>query len=102
MSGKRFNVAVAGATGAVGEVFLQILAERKFPIGNLRLLASERSVAKKLKFAGREYPVELLSKDAFKDIDIALFSAGATRSKEFAPAAWASGAVVADTPYPFR
>jgi len=102
MSGKRFNVAVAGATGAVGEVFLQILAERKFPIQNLRLLASERSVGKKLKFAGQEFPVELLSKDAFKGIDIALFSAGASRSKEFAPAAWASGAVVVDNSSAFR
>ena len=102
MSGKRFNVAVAGATGAVGEVFLQILAERKFPIRNLRLLASERSVGKKLKFAGQEFPVELLSKDAFKGIDIALFSAGASRSKEFAAAAWASGAVVVDNSSAFR
>ncbi len=102
MSGKRFNVAVAGATGAVGEVFLQILAERKFPIKNLRLLASERSVGKKLKFAGQEFPVELLSKDAFKGIDIALFSAGASRSKEFAAAAWASGAVVVDNSSAFR
>ncbi|RJP23090.1 MAG: aspartate-semialdehyde dehydrogenase, partial [Deltaproteobacteria bacterium] len=102
MSGKRFNVAVAGATGAVGEVFLQILAERKFPIKNLRLLASERSVGKKLKFAGQEFPVELLSKDAFKGIDIALFSAGASRSKEFAPAAWAAGAVVVDNSSAFR
>jgi len=102
MSGKRFNVAIAGATGAVGEVFLQILAERKFPIQNLRLLASERSVGKKLKFAGHEFPVELLSKDAFKGIDIALFSAGASRSKEFAAAAWASGAVVVDNSSAFR
>jgi aspartate-semialdehyde dehydrogenase len=102
MSGKRFNVAVAGATGAVGEVFLQILAERKFPIRNLRLLASERSVGKRLKFAGEELPVELLSKDSFKDIDIALFSAGASRSKEFAAAAWASGAVVVDNSSAFR
>jgi aspartate-semialdehyde dehydrogenase len=102
MSGKRFNVAVAGATGAVGEVFLNILAERKFPIKNIRLLASERSVGKRLKFAGEEFPVELLSKDAFKGIDIALFSAGASRSKEFAGAAWESGAVVVDNSSAFR
>src|SRR5512132_4234785 len=102
MSGKRFNVAVAGATGAVGEVFLQILAERKFPIRNLRLLASERSVGKKLKFAGHEFPVEVLSKDACKGIDIALFSAGASRSKEFAAAAGAAGAVVVQTAYAVR
>ncbi|MBP2686328.1 MAG: asd, partial [Deltaproteobacteria bacterium] len=102
MSGKRFNVAVAGATGAVGGVFLQILAERKFPIKNLRLLASERSVGKRLTFAGEDLPVELLSKDSFKGIDIALFSAGASRSKEFAAAAWASGAVVVDNSSAFR
>ncbi|MEW6720734.1 MAG: aspartate-semialdehyde dehydrogenase [Thermodesulfobacteriota bacterium] len=102
MSGKRFNVAVAGATGAVGEVFLSILEERKFPIRNIRLLASERSVGKRLKFAGEEFPVELLSKDAFKGIDIALFSAGASRSKEFAGAAWESGAVVVDNSSAFR
>jgi len=102
MSGKKFNVAVAGATGAVGEVFLQILEERKFPVKNIRLLASERSVGKRLKFAGEEFPVELLSKDAFKGIDIALFSAGASRSKEFAGAAWESGAVVVDNSSAFR
>ena len=102
MSGKRFNVAVAGATGAVGDVFLQILAERKFPIKNLRLLASERSVGKTLSFAGEKFPVELLSRNAFKGIDIALFSAGASRSKEFAPAAWESGAVVVDNSSAFR
>ncbi len=102
MSGKRFNVAVAGATGAVGEVFLQILEERKFPVKNIRLLASERSVGKRLKFAGEEFPVELLSKDAFKGIDIALFSAGASRSKEFAGPAWESGAVVVDNSSAFR
>jgi len=102
MSGKRFNVAVAGATGAVGEVFLSILAERKFPIKNIRLLASERSVGKRLKFAGEEFPVELLSKDAFKGMDIALFSAGASRSKEFAGAAWEAGAVVVDNSSAFR
>ncbi len=102
MSGKKFNVAVAGATGAVGEVFLQILEERKFPVKNIRLLASERSVGKRLKFVGEEFPVELLSKDAFKGIDIALFSAGASRSKEFAGAAWESGAVVVDNSSAFR
>ena len=102
MSGKRFNVAIAGATGAVGEVFLSILAERKFPIKNIRLLASERSVGKRLKFAGEEFPVELLSKDAFKGMDIALFSAGASRSKEFAGAAWEAGAVVVDNSSAFR
>jgi len=102
MSGKKFHVAVAGATGAVGGVFLSILEERKFPMKSIRLLASERSVGKRLKFAGEELPVELLSKDAFKGIDIALFSAGASRSREFAAAAWESGAVVVDNSSAFR
>ncbi|MBI5420291.1 MAG: aspartate-semialdehyde dehydrogenase [Deltaproteobacteria bacterium] len=102
MSAKSFNVAVAGATGAVGEVMLQILAERRFPVKNLRLLASERSVGRRLKFKGEDVPVELLRKSAFKGIDIALFSAGASRSKEFAPAAWESGAVVVDNSSAFR
>jgi len=99
---KRFNVAVAGATGAVGEVMLSILEERKFPVRNLRLLASERSVGKTLRFQGEEVPVELLHKNAFRGIDIALFSAGASRSREFAPAAWESGAVVVDNSSAFR
>ncbi len=102
MSGKQFNVAIAGATGAVGDVFLQILEQRNFPIKNLKLLASERSVGKKLKFRGEEIPCELLSKDSFKGIDIALFSAGASRSKEFAAPAWEAGAVVVDNSSAFR
>ncbi|MBI5341915.1 MAG: aspartate-semialdehyde dehydrogenase [Deltaproteobacteria bacterium] len=102
MSARSFNVAVAGATGAVGEVMLQILEERKFPVKNIRLLASERSVGKRLKFKGEQVPVELLQKSAFKGIDIALFSAGASRSKEFAAAAWESGAVVVDNSSAFR
>ena len=94
---KKFNVAVAGATGAVGGAMLDVLARRDFPLDELRLLASERSVGKTLTFKGKEIPVQLLSKDAFAGIDIALFSAGATRSFDFAPAAAAAGAVVADT-----
>jgi aspartate-semialdehyde dehydrogenase len=102
MGTKRFNVAVAGATGAVGEVMLKILEERDFPVRNLRPLASERSVGKTIRFRGEEVPVELLQKSAFRGIDIALFSAGASRSKEFAPAAWESGAVVVDNSSAFR
>jgi aspartate-semialdehyde dehydrogenase len=102
MSGKKFNVAIAGATGAVGDVFLSILEERKFPIRNLKLLASERSVGKRLKYAGEEFPVELLAKDAFKGVDIALFSAGASRSKEFLPAVQEAGAVMVDNSSAFR
>jgi aspartate-semialdehyde dehydrogenase len=102
MGMKRFSVAVAGATGAVGEVMLKILEERKFPLRNIRLLASERSVGRRLRFQGEDVPVELLQKSSFKGIDIALFSAGASRSKEFAPAAWESGAVVVDNSSAFR
>src|SRR3989304_429566 len=102
MGKKQFSVAVAGATGAVGEVMVSILEERRFPVRNLRLLASERSVGKRLRVRGEEVPVELLQKRAFQGIDIALFSAGASRSKEFAPAAWESGAVVVDNSSAFR
>ncbi len=99
---KKFNVAIAGATGAVGGAMLDVLARRDFPLGELRLLASERSVGKTLTFKGKEIPVQLLSKDAFAGIDIALFSAGAIRSFDFAPAAAAAGAVVVDNSSAYR
>ncbi len=99
---KKYNVAIAGATGAVGGAMLDVLRRKNFPIGELRLLASERSIGKKISFAGKELSVQLLSRDAFKDIDIALFSAGASRSLEFAPAAAAAGAVVIDNSSAFR
>ena len=104
MSGqdRKYNVAVAGATGAVGGAMLDVLERRDFPINELRLLASERSVGKKLKFKGQDVEVGLLSKDAFDGIDVALFSAGASRSIEFAPAAVAAGAVVVDNSSGFR
>src|SRR3990172_9970471 len=88
-----YVVAVAGATGAVGEVMLQVLEERKFPVRRLKPLASERSVGKRLQFQGEEIKVEQLTTASFEGVDIALFSAGASRSKEFAPAAWKTGAV---------
>jgi aspartate-semialdehyde dehydrogenase len=97
-----YNVAIAGATGAVGDTFLQILEERNFPIKNLRLLASKRSAGKTLKFKGKEYIVEELTHDSFKDIDIALFSAGGSRSLEFAPSAVKAGALVIDNSSAFR
>jgi len=97
-----YVVAVAGATGAVGEVMLQVLEERKFPVRRLKLLASERSVGKILKFRGEEIKVEQLRTSSFEGVDIALFSAGAGRSKEFAPPAWKSGAVVVDNSSAFR
>jgi len=99
---RKYNVAVAGATGAVGGAMLDVLERRDFPLNELRLLASERSVGKKLKFRNQEIPVRLLAKDAFDGIDIALFSAGAARSLEFAPAAAASGAVVIDNSSAYR
>jgi aspartate-semialdehyde dehydrogenase len=97
-----YVVAVAGATGAVGEVMLQVLEQRKFPVRKLVALASERSVGKRLRFCGEDVQVALLAKDAFRGVDIALFSAGAGRSLEFAPAAWQAGAVVVDNSSAFR
>ena len=102
MTTRKFNVAVAGATGAVGGAMLDVLERRDFPIAELRLLASERSVGKKLKFKGEEIAVQLLSKDAFDGIDVALFSAGASRSLEFGPAAAEAGAVVVDNSSAYR
>ena len=98
---KKYNIAVAGATGAVGGAMLEVLARRNFPIAELRLLASERSVGKKLRFRGKDIEVQLLSHDAFKDIDVALFSAGAARSLEFAPSAAAAGQLWLTTQVPF-
>ena len=97
-----YVVAVAGATGAVGEVMLQVLEERKFPVRRIKPLASERSVGKVLTFRGEEFKVEQLASTSFEGVDIALFSAGASRSKEFAPAAWKTGAVVVDNSSAFR
>lgn len=99
---KKYNVAVMGATGAVGNCFLRILEERKFPIKNLRLLASERSKGKKLKFKGKAYPIEVLDHDSFEGIDIVLSSAGASRSLEFLPSAVKAGAVCIDNTSAFR
>ena len=99
---KKYNVAIMGATGAVGNCFLRILEERKFPINNIRLLASERSKGKALKFMGKDYPVEILTHDSFNGIDIVLASAGASRSLEFLPSAVKAGAVCVDNSSAFR
>ena len=96
------NVAIVGATGAVGQEFLTILAERKFPIKSLRLLASARSAGKKIEFCGQTYTVETLTKESFSGVQIAFFSAGGSISKEFAPAAVAAGAIVIDNTSAFR
>ena len=80
---KEYNVAIMGATGAVGEVMLSILEERKFPVKGLKLLASERSVGKKMEYQGRKWRSKCLTKDSFKGVDIVLASAGASISKQF-------------------
>ena len=96
------HVAIAGATGAVGTQFLKLLEARDFPMKSLRLLASSRSAGSKLKFRGENLEVEELTPKSFKGIDIAFFSAGGSRSKEFAPHAVDSGAVVIDNSSAFR
>lgn len=99
---KGFNVAIAGATGAVGVEMMETLEKRNFPVKNLRLLASARSVGKTMKFKGENIKVEELKADSFHGIDIGLFSAGASRSKEFAPFAVKAGTVVVDNSSAFR
>jgi len=96
------HVAVVGATGAVGIEMIQTLEKRRFPVGKLTLLASARSAGKKLKFQGADMPVGELKKDSFRGIDIALFSAGGSISKEFAPLAAQAGCVVIDNSSAFR
>jgi len=96
------NLAIAGVTGAVGQEFLKILEQRDFPFDSLKVLASSRSAGKKIEFKGKEYIVEELTSNSFRGIDIALFSAGGARSKEFAPAAVKAGAVVVDNSSAFR
>lgn len=97
------NVAIVGASGAVGQEFLRILAERDFPIDNLVLFGSERSAGKKYTFKGKEYEVKLLQhNDDFKDIDVAFTSAGGGTSKEFAETITKHGAVMIDNSSAFR
>ncbi len=98
---KKYNVAIMGATGAVGQEFLNLIEERKFPFAELRLLASSRSAGKKIAFMGKEYTVAETREDSFEGIDIALFAGGGA-SKTFAPAAVKAGAVVIDNSSTFR
>jgi aspartate-semialdehyde dehydrogenase len=98
----RYNVAVVGATGAVGQEMREILEERDFPVERLLPLASERSEGKTVSFQGAEVPVETLTEQSFEGIDIALFSAGAERSRHFGPHAVVAGAVVVDNSSAFR
>ena len=97
-----YVVAVVGATGAVGTEMIEVLAERKFPVTRLVPLASTRSAGGMVTFEGNEVPIEVLTKDSFAGVDIALFSAGAELSREFAPIAVKAGAVVIDNSAAWR
>jgi aspartate-semialdehyde dehydrogenase len=102
MSEKSVNVAVAGATGAVGNQMIECLEERDFPVKSIKLLASHRSVGRKLRFRDEEIPVEELTRNSFKGVDVALFSAGGGTSKEYAPMAAEHGCVVVDNSSAWR
>lgn len=99
---KEYHVAVVGATGAVGNVMVEVLEQRNFPVRRLTLLASERSTGKTLEFKGESLPVEVLNDGSFAGIDIGLFSAGGAVSQRYAPVAAASGCVVIDNTSAFR
>ncbi|MGE4285557.1 MAG: aspartate-semialdehyde dehydrogenase [Phycisphaerae bacterium] len=96
------NIAIAGATGVVGQEFLKLIEERGFEFDSLKLLASARSAGKKIAFMGKEYTVEEMTDDSFKGVDIALFSAGGSQSKRFAKAVVDAGAVMIDNSSAFR
>lgn len=97
-----YNVAIMGATGAVGVEMRQILQERKFPIASIKFLASERSAGKKVRFRGKTHTVQLLTDQSFEGVDIVLASAGGSISKQFAPAVLKAGAVMIDNTSAFR
>ncbi len=99
---KKLNVIVAGATGAVGAQMLTCLEEQDFPVNNLKLLASSRSAGKKIKFKNETFVVEEMTEDSFKGYDLALFSAGGSTSKKFAPASAEAGCVVVDNSSAWR
>jgi len=102
MSATKYHVAIAGATGAVGRMMLSILEERNFPVDRLTLLASARSAGQTLTFKGQPVQVQELREDSFAGVDIALFSAGAGVSLQFAPSAVKAGAVVIDNSSAYR
>lgn len=99
---KVYDVAVVGATGLVGRKMVQVLEERNFPVGKLRLLATSRSVGKTVEFNEKRIPVEELTPNSFRGIEICLFSAGASVSREFAPYSVKAGALVIDNSSAFR
>ncbi len=102
MGSKAYRVAVVGATGAVGNLMIQVLEERAFPVGEIKLLASVRSVGKSLAFRGESVPVQELKEDSFDGVELALFSAGGAVSRTFAPIAVRSGCIVIDNSSAFR
>ena len=102
MSGRKYHVAILGATGAVGREFLNVLEEREFPVGELTLLASPRSEGQTVEFRGEQHKVRAVSAEAFKGVQIGLFSPGASVSREWAPIAGRAGAVVIDNSSAFR
>jgi aspartate-semialdehyde dehydrogenase len=99
---RKLNVGVVGATGMVGEVFLELLEERKFPVNELKLFASDRSKGRTREFQGREVPLDTLSEDGFKGLDLVFFSSGDDVSEEWAPLAVKAGAVAVDNSAAFR
>ena len=99
---KSYNIAIVGATGAVGVELLNVLERRAFPVANMRLLASARSTGKRVRFRETDIPVEELSANSFAGIDLAFFSAGGNLSREHVPLAAAAGAVVIDNSSVFR
>ncbi|MDY6905778.1 MAG: aspartate-semialdehyde dehydrogenase [Thermodesulfobacteriota bacterium] len=102
MTDKQYNVAVAGATGLVGNQMLACLEERNFPVKSIRMLASSRSAGRSLAFKGEKHTVEELTEESFKDMDIAFFSAGGSTSRKFAPIAAKDGCVVIDNSKAWR
>ena len=102
MKKEKYNVAVAGATGAVGNEMISILAQRNFPVDRLKLLASTRGAGTKLEFKGKEYTVEVMDENSFAGMDIGLFSPGGSVSQKFAPSAGKAGCVVIDNTSAFR
>ena len=102
MNKAKYNVAVLGATGAVGNEMVSILQERNFPVADLKLLASARGAGTKMEFKGEEYSVEVLNESSFSGVDIGLFSAGGSVSEKFAPIAGRAGCVVIDNTSAFR
>ncbi|NIO05540.1 MAG: aspartate-semialdehyde dehydrogenase [Proteobacteria bacterium] len=102
MTKRSFNVAVVGATGTVGNEMISVLEQRKFPVKEIKLLASERSAGESLEFDGKDVSVEVLNENSFKGVEIGLFSAGGSISEKFAPIAAREGCVVIDNTSAFR